>query len=63
MSTIRICDSCKGEIQFSELVQFLGSRVLSDVTFCESCFREVENFVTDRYSISKIQSKRNYAKN
>lgn len=51
MSTIRICDSCKKEIKFSESVHFLGSNVLSDVNFCENCFKEVEKFILEKYQI------------
>lgn len=57
MATIYICDGCKKEINHIDIIKFWGSKVPSDVVFCEQCFKSIESYIIRKYQIESFDLK------
>lgn len=51
MSTIHICDGCKKRISFLDAVRFWGSKKLGEISFCDNCFVDIENYVMGKFKL------------
>ena len=58
MSTINICDGCGKKLNSLESAHFWGSKKLSNITFCQSCFKSIEDFVVNKYKIESLTEKK-----
>lgn len=57
MSIIRICDGCGKKLNTIDSAHFWGSKKLRDITFCQSCFEPVEDFIASKYKIESLAEK------
>lgn len=53
MSTIYICDGCGIKMGILESSRFSGSKKLRDILFCSNCFKDVEDYVLDKFNLEK----------